>query len=72
MVYDIWDECFIIMDINKDNTEAAEQLIEAAADFQDVTLEKINAAKGKVDYRVIRKSMENAAIDFVNKLNELS
>jgi hypothetical protein len=72
MVYDIWDECFILMDINSANKEAAEQLIEDAADFQDEILEKVNAAKGKADYKVIREKMSKAAIDFVNKLNELS
>lgn len=72
MVFDIWDECFILMDINSANKEAAEQLIEDAADFQDEMLEKVNAAKGKADYKVIREGMSKAAIDFVNKLNELS
>lgn len=71
MVFDIWDECFIAMDLDKKNTEAAEQLIEDAADFQDEMLEKINAAKSKADFKVIRDNMGKAAIDFVGKLNQL-
>ncbi|MES2799901.1 MAG: hypothetical protein V4638_07780 [Bacteroidota bacterium] len=72
MVFDIWDECFFLMDINPDKTGAAEQLIEDAADFQDSMLEKINTAKNKVDFRVIRDSIEKGAEEFVKKLNALA
>lgn len=72
MVYDIVDECFIIMLVNGDHTGAAEKLIDEAADFQDEMLTKINAAKSKADFRNIRESLGKAAVDFVNRLNELN
>lgn len=72
MVYDIVDECYMIMMVNKDNTDAAEGLIDAAAEFQDEMLSRINAANGKEDYRAIRSDIEKAAIDFVTKLNALA
>ena len=72
MVYDIVDECYVIMMINSDNTAAAEGLIDSAAGFQDEMLERINAAKGKEEFRGIRSDIEKAAIDFVTKLNALN
>jgi hypothetical protein len=35
-------------------------------------LAKINGAKSKADYKVIREKMEEAAIDFVKKLNKMA
>lgn len=72
MVFDIVDECFMIMGFDESKTDACEKLIDEAADFQDIILEKINAAKTKVDFRPIREAVENAAIDFVKKLNALN
>ena len=72
MVFDIVDECFMIMGFDESKTDACEKLIDEAADFQDTILEKINAAKTKTDFRPIRETVENAAIDFIKKLNALS
>jgi hypothetical protein len=72
MVFDIVDECFMIMGFDESKTDACEKLIDEAADFQDTILEKINAAKTKADFRPIRETVENAAIDFIKKLNALS
>ena len=72
MVYDIVDESFMAMMMNDKNTANAEKLIDEAAEFQDAMLDKINRAKGKADYKVIRTEMEKAAINFVSKLNELA
>lgn len=71
MVYDVVDECFFAMMQNDSTTAAAEKLIDEAAEFQDSMLEKINRAKGKADYRVIRSEMEKAAVNFVSQLNAL-
>jgi hypothetical protein len=72
MVFDIVDECFMIMGFDPSKTVSAEELIDEAADFQDMILEKINAAKTKEDFRPIRESVENKALDFIKKLNALS
>lgn len=72
MVFDIVDECFLIMGFDPSKTDAAEKLIDEAADFQDSILEKINAAKSKADFRPIRETVETAALDFIKKLNALN
>jgi hypothetical protein len=53
-------------------TEKADTIIDEAADFQDLMLEKINSSKTKADFRPLRDEIEDAAIDFINKLNALS
>jgi hypothetical protein len=50
----------------------AEVLIDAAANYQDQMLTKINAAKTKADFLPITADIENTAIDFINKLNALN
>jgi len=72
MVFDIVDECFMIMGFDESKTDACEKLIDEAADFQDTILEKINAAKTKADFRPIRETVENTAVEFIKKLNALS
>ena len=72
MVFDIVDECFMIMGFDESKTDACEKLIDEAADFQDSILEKINRAKSKADFRLIRESVENEALDFIKKLNALA
>lgn len=72
MVYDIWDECFFVMGLDPNKTAQAEELVENAGQFQDEMLEKINAAKNKADFKVIRQALEKAAEDFVLKLNKLA
>ena len=72
LVFDIVEDCFMIMQLDPSKNDAAEKLIGEAADFQDVILQKINVAKTKADFRPVRESLESAALDFVKKLNALS
>ena len=72
MVYDIVEECYIMQSLDDSKTGKAETIIDEAANFQDFMLEKINTAKTKSDFRPLRDEIEEAAIDFINKLNALS
>jgi hypothetical protein len=72
MVFDVVEECFIIMQFDPSKSDAAEKLIDEAADFQEMILHKINGAKTKADFRPIREMLENSAVDFVTKLNALN
>jgi hypothetical protein len=72
MVFDIVDECFSIQLWDESKTEKADAIIDEAADFQDAILSKINQAKSKGDFKVISKEIEEAAIEFVHKLNSLN
>ena len=72
MVFDIVEECFSMQMWNPEKTTQTEEIIDSAANFQDEMLTKINAAKTKADFRPICSEIENAAIDFINKLNDLN
>ncbi len=72
MVFDIVEECFSMQMWNPEKTVQTEEIIDAAANFQDEMLIKINAAKTKADFRPIRSEIENTAVDFINKLNGLN
>jgi hypothetical protein len=72
MVFDIVEECFSMQMWNPEKAAQTEEIIDAAANFQDDMLMRINAAKTKSDFRPIRSEIENAAIDFINKLNDLN
>lgn len=72
MVIDIVEECFTIQLIDQSKVEKADAVIDEAANFQDKMLTKINVAKSKADFRPITSEIEEAAIDFIKKLNSLS
>ena len=72
MVFDIVEECFSMQMWNPEKTSQTEGIINSAANFQDEMLTKINAAKSKSDFRPIRSEIENAAVDFIKKLNDLN
>lgn len=72
MIFDIVDECFTIQLNDPSKTDKADKVIDAAADFQDEILVRINAAKTKADFRPILDQIEKAHVDFINKLNGLN
>lgn len=72
MIFDIVDECFTIQLNDPAKTDKADKVIDEAADFQDAMLVRINAAKTKADFRPIIDQIENAQVDFINKLNGLN
>ena len=45
MVFDIVEECFTIQILDESKTKEADAIIDAAANFQDAMLTKINASK---------------------------
>jgi hypothetical protein len=72
MVFDIVEECFSIQLWAPEKSAQAETIIDDAADFQDQMLEKINSAKSKKDFKPIREQLENSAVTFIEKLNNLN
>ncbi len=72
MVFDIVEECFMIQLMDPAKGEKCEALIDEAANLQDAMLVKINAAKNKADFRPLRAEIEQAAVDFIQKLNGLN
>lgn len=72
MVFDIVEECFTIQLMDESKMASADAIIDEAAEFQDKILVKINLAKTKADFRPITDEIEQAAINFINKLNALN
>jgi hypothetical protein len=72
MVFDIVEECYTVQLFNPAKMEKAELLIDETANFQDTILSRINAGKSKGDFFAIRQDIENAAEDFIKKLNDLN
>ena len=72
MVIDIVEECFTVQMFDEAKTEATDAIIEEAAVFQDTILSRINAAKGKADFKEIEETVETTAVSFIEKLNGLN
>lgn len=72
MVYDIMDECdYHVVNMNK-NADAAESLMDEVVEYHDTMMAKIRTTKDKAGFRALRAQLEEDAIDFVNKINELN
>lgn len=72
VIYEVFDECDYIMVSSKENADAAEALIDEAADFYLEMMEKINEAKVHADYTAIRHLLAEKEEYFVDRLNELN
>ncbi len=72
MIFDIVEECFTVQLWDDSKTIQADAIIDEAADFQDVMLERINTAKTKADFRPINKEIEDKAIHFVELINAIN
>ena len=72
MVIEIVEECFTVQMFDETKAIASEKLIEEAAAFQDSILSEINKAKTKKDFTPITSKIENSALEFITKLNELN
>jgi len=72
VIYEVFDECDYIMLNSKENADAAEALIDEAADFYLEMMEKINEAKVHADYNAIRSLLAAKEQEFVDRLNELN
>jgi hypothetical protein len=71
IVFDVVEECFSIQLYNATKTEASNQLIDEVIDFRNQMTSKIHAAKSKKDFPALKNEVEDAAIEFVHKLNEI-
>ena len=72
MVIEIVEECFTVQMFDETKAPASDKLIEEAAAFQDAILAEINKAKTKKDFPAITSKIENSALEFITKLNELN
>lgn len=71
MVIDVIEECFSIQLYNESKTEATERLIDEVVEFRNSIVQKMYAAKSKKDYPAIHAEVEDAAVDFIHKINEI-
>jgi hypothetical protein len=71
MVFDVVEECFSVQLYNQSKTEETNKMIDEVVDFRNAMTSKIHAAKTKKDFPAIRAEVEDAALDFVHKINGL-
>lgn len=71
MVFDVVEECFSVQLYDAKKTESTNGLIDEAIVFRNNMTAKIHAAKSKKDFPAIRKEVEDAAVDFIHKINGL-
>ena len=71
MVFDVVEECFSVQLYNETKTQVTNELIEEVIMFRNNMTEKIHNAKTAKDFPVIRAEVEDAAVNFIHKLNEL-
>lgn len=72
MVYEIMDDCDFVMVSGGKNTDKANQLMDDAVDFYEKTIELINKTNNKKEFKAIHEKIEDSAVDFVNRSNELN
>ena len=72
MVIEIVEECFTVQMFDETKAPASDKLIEESSAFQDSILSEINKAKTKKDFPAITSKIENSALEFITKLNELN
>lgn len=71
MVFDVVEECFSVQLYNESKTEASNLLIDEAVEFRNNMTEKIHAAKDKKAFKALHAEVEDAAVDFIHKINGL-
>lgn len=71
MVFDVVEECFSVQLYNASKTEASDKLIDEAVEFRNNMTEKIHAAKNKEQFKALHAEVEEAAVDFIHKINGL-
>lgn len=72
MVYDIMDECDYHVESTSKNAEAADKLMDEVVEYHDTMMSKIRATKDKAGFKALRAQLEDDAVDFVHKINELN
>ena len=71
MVFDVVEECFSVQLYNENKTQATNELIEEVIGFRNGMSEKINSAKTTKDFPVLKNDVEDAAVNYIHKLNSL-
>lgn len=71
MVFDVVEECFSVQLYNPSKAEVSDKLIDEAVEFRNSMTEKIHAAKNKEQFKAIHAEVEDAAVDFIHKINDL-
>ncbi len=71
MVYDIVEECYSVQLFNESRTEASDKLIDEAIVFRNAMTEKIHKANDKKAFQALHQEAEDAAVDFIHKINGL-
>lgn len=71
MIFDVVEECFSVQLYNESKTEASNKLIDEAVDFRNSMTEKIHASKTKQEFKALHAEVEDAAVDFIHKINGL-
>ena len=72
MVYDIMDECDFHVVSKSKGAGAAEALMDEAVGYHEMMMAKIRATKDKAGFRALRVQLEEDAIGFMNKVNDLA
>ena len=72
MVYDIMDDCDFYVVTKSKSAEAAEALMDEAVGFHEMMMAKIRSTKDNAGFRALRVQLEEDAIGFVNKVNDLA
>lgn len=71
MVFDVVEECFSVQLYNDKKTEVTNKLIDEVIDFRNSMTAKVHKAKSKKEFTTLNTEVEDAAIDFIHKINDL-
>jgi hypothetical protein len=71
MVFDVVEECFSVQLYNESKTQVTNELIEEVITFRNQMTEKIHQSKTNKEFAALHDLTEEAAINFIHKLNEL-
>ncbi len=71
MVFDVIEECFSVQLYDEKKTEVTNQLIDEVIEFRNKMAAKVHASKSKKDFTALNIEVEDAAVDFIHKINGL-
>jgi hypothetical protein len=71
MVFDVVEECFSVQLYNNKKTDVTNKLIDEVIEFRNSMTSKVHQAKSKKDFPSLSAEVEDAAVDFIHKINEL-
>jgi hypothetical protein len=71
MVFDVIEECFSVQLYDEKKTEVTNQLIDEVIEFRNKMAAKVHASKSKKDFTALNTEVEDAAVDFIHKINGL-